>query len=440
MIISIALLMIGQLQAQLVLQPGAQFTGTGNITILVEDMDLVNHDTATNFTSTSLYMTGGNTNEMQGYGNWKVYKLICYKNSGQLRLATAVQVMQELLMASGQLDLNGQTLTLLPGALVQNENEVTHVTGPNGGVLQTTVSLNAPQAQNPGNMGAIITSPQNLGSVTIKRWHGPADAGKANRYYEITPSLNTALNATLRFQYLDAELNNQSEPGLVLFTRNNTQAPWTNLGWDTRDAVLNDVSKTALNTLQQYSIGSVAMPLPVKWGAVQVHCTNPEANIQWTTLMEENVASFSVQKSSNALQWASLATLPAKGNSTVPQSYQYIDKLAGEMAFYRVLSTDIDGKTSYSPVRQLKNCQEAAQLVLGALTSTSVSLHIKVSNAGSAALQLFAADGRLVYEKKHSLVSGSQQVVLPLQQLAAGAYHIVLSTTEGVSTKSFMKK
>src|SRR5215207_1785014 len=249
-----ALLFITVSKAQLMLQTGAQFTAKEGVAIVLDNMDLINMDAAIDFTDSYVYFKGSNTNQLNGAGNWTFKNLVCYKDYGLLKLFAHVQVTNVLQMASGKIDLNGHVITLSPGAVIQNENEATHIIASNGGWLQTTVTLNAPQAQNPGNLGAVITSSQNLGSVTVKRAHSPAETGKITRYYGITPANNTGLNATLRFYYLNAELNSQAEAGLVMYEGGYNN--WSMLGWDARDATQNYVTKTGLSSLKQYAVGT----------------------------------------------------------------------------------------------------------------------------------------------------------------------------------------
>jgi hypothetical protein len=82
-------------------------------------------------------------------------------------------------------------------ASIVGENERNRIIGPNGGVIKMTVILKAPLAVNPGNLGITITSPANLGSVTIQRGHKPVTGLSNNgvgigRYYMLIPSITPA--------------------------------------------------------------------------------------------------------------------------------------------------------------------------------------------------------------------------------------------------------
>jgi hypothetical protein len=173
-------------------------------------------------------------------------------------------VSKKVQFVSGKLDLNNQTLTLGSNAYLQDETESSRIIGPNGGEVQITKTLNAPSAVNAGNLGAVITSSVNLGTVTIKRLHKTANesgSGKVKRFYEITPTTNSSLNATLRLHYFDAELNGVSESALTILKRTSSNASWTQLGASTRNSSSNYVEKTGVGSLFQYALAATAPSL-----------------------------------------------------------------------------------------------------------------------------------------------------------------------------------
>lgn len=256
-------------EAQMVIQPGAQFKTTLDAQLTFDNITVTNNDASSDFSLAIVTCKGGTNTLLNGTGKWVIRKLVIDKKTGELDLGAAVQVTKQLQMVSGQLDLNGRTLTLSSGATLEGENETTRVRGTSG-VIQTTVPLNAPASSNPGKLGAVISSSQNLGMVTVKRWHNPASGeSKIQRFYQIMPTNNTGLNATVRFYYLNAELNGLPEAGVTIFTRSTAQNTWTKLGYTRKDASLNYMEKTVMNTLQQYGFGSSTTLTPLTTNALQ---------------------------------------------------------------------------------------------------------------------------------------------------------------------------
>jgi hypothetical protein len=129
--------------------------------------------------------------------------------------------------------LNNHLLDLGSTGMIKGESNHSSITAVRGGAIKITALLNAPRSVNPGNIGVELTSPANLGSTVISRGHvqqtGSDGEISIQRYFEITPAMNTGLDASLRFFYLDGELagNNQNE--LSLFTSLENGKRWSAL-------------------------------------------------------------------------------------------------------------------------------------------------------------------------------------------------------------------
>jgi hypothetical protein len=185
-------------------------------------------------------------------------------------------------LSSGNVDF-GSTGSLL------NETETNRVFG-TGGYLQATAVLNAPSNSNPANLGAVITSTANLGNTVIKRVHSPfiLNGDGINRSFDIAPVNNTGLNATLKFNYLEAELNGNTEANLALWKSTNAGTNFTALP-STNDAANNFVQSTGISSLGLFSVGAnVAVAAPTG-AASQTFCAGKTVadlvatgqNIKW---------------------------------------------------------------------------------------------------------------------------------------------------------------
>ncbi|MBI9042687.1 LamG-like jellyroll fold domain-containing protein [Lutibacter sp.] len=133
------------------------------------------------------------------------------------------------LITNSPVNLNGQTITLGSAAYLL-EKAGSEFFG-NTGVITTTRNLSAITSLNVANMGAVITTAANMGSTVITRGHMVQTNGVNNsvkRYFDITPTTNTGLNASLVFNYVDTELNGLTEANLKLFKSTNDGNSWSN--------------------------------------------------------------------------------------------------------------------------------------------------------------------------------------------------------------------
>ena len=234
--------------AQLVITPGVYVTSRGSTTqIVLTNTSLVNNGTIDHASGT-IKFSGSSTNSIAGHGTLNFYNLELAKSTGiSLSLSNNIGIKNRLIFSSGLLNLNNNNIDLFSTGLLINENETNRIIGSNGGRVKITVNLNAPSSANPGNLGAILSSVENLGSVVIQRGHQSQinDQGTGSsilRYYDIDPTNNFNLKATLRFRYFDAELNGISETDLVLF-KGAANGSWVEKGFTSKDAALNYVEK-----------------------------------------------------------------------------------------------------------------------------------------------------------------------------------------------------
>ncbi|MCB0726710.1 MAG: hypothetical protein KDD00_04565, partial [Ignavibacteriae bacterium] len=127
------------------------------------------------------------------------YNGLIINNPAGAILTGSFTIPDTLSFISGDLNLNGNNITFMPDAYL-NETPGNLVFG-NTGFLVTTRTLGAPSALNVAGFGALLTSSSSLGSTEIKRGHtvqnGLNGGTSIKRYYDITPANNTGLNASL---------------------------------------------------------------------------------------------------------------------------------------------------------------------------------------------------------------------------------------------------
>lgn len=187
------------------------------------------------------------------------YNKLRINNSAGTSLLNATTVNDSLSVVLGDLNLNGFILTLAPtGYLTETAGNT--IIGSTG-YITTTRSINAPSALNVGGLGAVLTTAVNLGSTEIRRGHTVQSGLSGNtsiaRYFDITPTTNTGLNATLVFKYDDSELNGKVESALSLFRSTNSGSSWTANG-GTVNTSTNTITLNGINAYSRWSASSAS--------------------------------------------------------------------------------------------------------------------------------------------------------------------------------------
>lgn len=231
---------------------------TDNVAIVLKDCQLQNNGTITATNGTvEIKGTGTKTqSEIGGTGISIFHNLKINKSSNDAQLGASITVNNQMELASGKLDLAPNTLTLgTTNGLIIGENEMTYITSTSNGRIIKAIDLNAPNSENVGNMGIEISSSANLGMTEIRRGHDPQilpTGSSILRHFTIVPTNNVALDASLTFHCLDAELNGIPEAGLAMLENN---GGWMIDGFDSRDATNNTLTFSGYDGLFQYTLG-----------------------------------------------------------------------------------------------------------------------------------------------------------------------------------------
>jgi hypothetical protein len=229
-------------------------------------------------TATRSFSVGGNYHyvgvapQITGTGLPATVNTLTVSDTAGVILSGNVTVIDSLHCSVGSLDLNGHTIILADTATLR-ENRGHTVMGTSG-VIQTTRTLNAPVSTDDiAGLGIAIGSSANLGSTVITRGHA-VQSGNGNssikRYYDIQPTNNSALNATLVFSYDSTEALGFAESLLALFKSTNGGTSWTNPGVAVRDTVNNSLTLTGVNSFSRWTAGDSTRSLVSGGGTVSV--------------------------------------------------------------------------------------------------------------------------------------------------------------------------
>jgi hypothetical protein len=287
---------------------------------------------------------------------------IAKMNGSRVTLNKNLGINVAINFVSGQIDLNGNNISLSASGYISGETELNRITSNSGGYVEISQNIGSPNMTNPGNLGAFITSSAEVGVVTIRRGHAPQSgiglSTGIHRYYSIMAQNNTNLNATLRLKYFDAELNGQTEAGLVIYQSIDAGSNWNNLAKTSNSTNANYVEKTgiaslALQTLANNTVQQANGVTGLVFTGQRKKAT--EVTLKWTSQSETNMSRYYVQRKLDTepdfTDRASVNTLAPGGNSIVPLNYQTTDANAHTgNSHYRLKIIATDNSFTYSDV------------------------------------------------------------------------------------------
>ena len=193
--------------------------------------------------------------------------------------------------------------------------------------------------------------------------------------------LNTAINQDMF--YTNAQGNKKLRPFFLLLVSQNT------------------CFKT-----QDILISEQIFALPVTLGSFDVKPMENGSMLQWSSLTESNNTGFEVQQSvGNPNGFVKIGFVDSKaknGNSQAEIQYSFEDKTSinGAVVYYRLKQIDMDGKSSYSPIRNIKTVAGNATLEVYPNPSSG-SITIKTGLQGKQKLVLMDQKGALISSMDH---------------------------------------
>lgn len=436
--------------SQLYISTGSTLKISGNLHLTLENTDLVNNGTISNPSTGRFIFNGTDNNRISGTAITTFAELEIAKTSGGLlTLQTDINVTGKIIFTSNLIELNNHNIDLGTAGFLENENENSRITGINGGEILFATTLNAPSAVNPGNLGAVITSSQNLGNTIIHRGHKKqtnAGGGGSSiyRYFDISPTNNSGLNATLHIHYFDAEKNSLNENFFEVFkSTNNTH--WSNLGHSSRDVVANYVEQTGLNDFSRWTLSNVNTALPVTGLQLSGKWENNAATIKWVTLTEYHNRLFHIErKYSNDVNFSTIGqknSAYADGNSQIPTTYHWTDPANANKGtiLYRIKQEDLDGQYSYSNIIGLQPQHENAFIInLYPTINVNAQLYIHTGNKPLNKMKVVVYDTRGSIVFNQQMDYRSQWIALP--SVSAGIYNITVSSHGYRWIGNFLKK
>lgn len=386
---------------------------------------------------------GSNNSEYEG-NNIQFHKLSIQKGTSneQLILNSSIQVVDEIKLTSGDLNLKNAQVNLGSTGFVSNETAENRIVGENGSIKAIRV-LNAPSAINVAGLGAELTSAQNLGSTEIIRSQAQQTYNGGfgmMRTFEIHPTNNNNLGATLKFNYFDDELNTPfgtiAEAELDLWRFDGT---FWNMQFATVDMNANQIVKTNIPKFSTWTAGSSTNnALPITLVSFKAACQGDQVEVKWTTASENNNQFFIIEESKDGANWKTLEIKDGANNSNVMLNYTLsVPSPYPGMYYLRMTQVDYDGKTeTFDPI--VVNCEGGGESTMKIAPNPATSftnLIVQAEDDMTLDINLFSTSGQIIFKTQVKLTKGTQEINFDISAIPAGSYHFSLVSDKRVEIK-----
>lgn len=171
-------------------------------------------------------------------------------------------------------------------------------------------------------------------------------------------------------------------------------------------------------------------PLPVTLLSFKATPENNWVNIDWITASEQNNDFFSVEHSTDGINWTKIKEVKGAGTTSKEQRYKMThNEPAYGINYYRLKQTDFDGKFEYSPIRSVEFNSDNGELLI--FPNPAKDYITLTSDNSIGEFQIFNTIGEVVLDNSSSFSSER----IDIADLPAGFYLI----QAGNSTQKFIK-
>ena len=190
---------------------------------------------------------------------------------------------------------------------------------------------------------------------------------------------------------------------------------------------------SAFSATTPFAIGSTtkANPLPVTLiNFKAILNSDNTVSLSWQTVEEENSNYFDVQRSADGINWSSIGTIDAQGNSAVLTNYSLMDLSPLKGAdYYRLKMVSTNGAASYSDIKVITMDAIAAFRIFPNPATDYVNVSLgHISN--NAVVRMFNLSGQVVFSQQLTNASGNT-ISVPVHNLTEGTYTLQVIGSDG---------
>jgi hypothetical protein len=188
-------------------------------------------------------------------------------------------------------------------------------------------------------------------------------------------------------------------------------------------------ASTGLLTNQQ-SVCFPAVLLPLALQSFDAKCHNGKSQINWTTASENNNHFFTVERSTDGIDYTSVGTVQGAGNSSQVHHYTFTDIERTEpISYYRLRQTDYDGRSRTYSIVAVHNCTSVNPISIFPNPFTDyITITPQMSSASKVLITIVNDIGQKVYELPTTL----HEQKIDLHFLPKGEYFLRV-VGEGIS-------
>jgi len=180
--------------------------------------------------------------------------------------------------------------------------------------------------------------------------------------------------------------------------------------------------------------------LPVELTGFWGKCNNSVVELTWETASEINNDYFTLEKSTDGINYLTMATIKGAGSTQgFTFTYKYDDFEPLALQYYRLSQTDFNGvREVFDPIAMKCN-----DFYIGEILINRSDNQIEVwfsDKKGSYILKIIDVTGRELYNKKVEVVENNQKVYIPEETINTTFFSVIVVGEDEVKSKKMIKQ
>ncbi len=204
-----------------------------------------------------------------------------------------------------------------------------------------------------------------------------------------------------------------------------------------------NVTTTATQLIENtvYYILGLGVPLPVEFNSVSITAGISNAKLKWKVGAEINIKQYDIQRSSNGVDFTTIASVTARGSS----EYMYTDDavLTGN-SFYRIIAKENNGKSIISRILVYSSFHKNPSIIVAPNPVEDKRINLQLNNLekGKVLLELFNSNSQCVFSTCIENEGGicTKSILVP-NTCSTGVYNLLVRTLNAktVNSRVFIK-
>ena len=177
-------------------------------------------------------------------------------------------------------------------------------------------------------------------------------------------------------------------------------------------------------------------PLPIELISFTATPNNNVVDLEWATATESNNDFFTLEHSTNGVNYNVVGTIKGAGNSTSTQNYTFTDTNPTEgVSYYRLKQTDYNGQYKYfnSISTTFKDHNFTFNIFQNPVSMENI--HLKIHASADAMVTIFSEDGKKVFSKNFQASDAQFDDIVIMNIFSPGVYFISIVSDNNSNTQ-----